>query len=107
MKSHVTKGIRGSIPECKKATEFMRAIKEQFVSSNKALASNLMQKPSSKTFDRSRSVREHVMEMRDMATQLKSLEVDISDFFLVHFILNSLPTEYTPFKISYNTHKDK
>jgi hypothetical protein len=47
------------------------------------------------------------MEMRDMAAQLKSLEVDISDSFLVHFILNSLPTEYTPFKISYNTHKDK
>jgi hypothetical protein len=107
MKSHVTKGIRGSIPECKKATEFMRAVEEQFVSSDKALASTLMKKLSSKTFDRSRSVREHIMEMRDMAAQLKSLEVDISDSFLVHFILNSLPTEYSPFKISYNTHKDK
>jgi hypothetical protein len=107
MKSHVTKGIRGSIPECKKVTEFMRAIEEQFVSFDKALASTLMKKLSSKTFDRSRSVREHIMEMRDMAAQLKSLEVDISDSFLVHFILNSLPTVYTPFKISYNTHKDK
>jgi hypothetical protein len=66
-----------------------------------------MKKLSSKTFDRSRSVREHIMKMRDMAAQLKSLEVDISESFLVHFILNSLPTEYTPFKISYNTHKDK
>jgi DNA polymerase IIIc chi subunit len=66
-----------------------------------------MKKLSSKTFDSSRSVREHIMEMRDMAAQLKSLEVDISESFLVHFILNSLPTEYTPFKISYNTHKDK
>jgi hypothetical protein len=107
MKSHVTKGIRGSIPECKKATEFMRAVEEQFVSFDKVLASTLMKKLSSKTFDRSRSVREHIMEMRDMAAQLKSLEVDISESFLVHFILNSLPTEYTPFKISYNTHKDK
>jgi hypothetical protein len=42
-----------------------------------------------------------------MTAQLKSLEVDISDSFLVHFILNSLPIEYSPFKISYNTHKDK
>jgi hypothetical protein len=48
MKSHVTKGIRGSIPESKKATEFMRAIEEQFVSSDKALASTLMKKLSSK-----------------------------------------------------------
>jgi hypothetical protein len=107
MKSHVTKGIRGSIPECKKATEFMRAVEEQFVSSDKAFASTLMKKLSSKTFDKSRSMQEHIMEMRDMAAQLKSLEVDISESFLVHFILNSLPTEYTPFKISYNTYKDK
>ena len=47
------------------------------------------------------------MEMRDMSAQLKSLEVDIFESFLVHFILNSLPSEYSPFKISYNTHKDK
>jgi hypothetical protein len=107
MKSHITKGIRSSIPECNKATEFMQAVDEQFLSSDKALASTLMKKFSSKTFDRSKSVREHIMKMRDMAAQLKSLEVDISKSFLVHFILKSLPTEYTPFKISYNTHKDK
>jgi hypothetical protein len=47
------------------------------------------------------------MEMRDMLAQLKSLEVDISESFLVHFILNSLPFEYIPFKISYNTYKNK
>jgi hypothetical protein len=47
------------------------------------------------------------MEMRGMSVQLKFLEVDISESFLVHFILNSLPSKYTPFKISYNTHKDK
>jgi hypothetical protein len=73
MKSQVTKGIRGSIPECNKETEFIRAVEKQFVSSDNALASILMKKLSSKTFDRSRSVREHIMEMRDMAAQLKSL----------------------------------
>ena len=31
----------------------------------------------------------------------------MSDSFLVHFILNTLPHQYGPFKISYNTHKDK
>jgi hypothetical protein len=76
MKSHVTKGIRGSIAECNKATEFMWAIEEQFVSSDRALAITLMKKLSCKTFNKSRSVREHIMKMRDMATQLKSLEVE-------------------------------
>ena len=29
------------------------------------------------------------------------------EFFLVHFILNTLLSKYESFKISYNTHKDK
>ena len=45
--------------------------------------------------------------MRDIAPQLTSIEVKIYESFLVHFILNSLPLEYGPFKISYNTHKEK
>ena len=47
------------------------------------------------------------MEIRDIATQLKTLEVDMSDTFLVHYILNTLQQQYEPFKISYNTHKEK
>ena len=31
----------------------------------------------------------------------------MSDTFLVHYILNTLPQQYSPFKIFYNTHKDK
>ena len=54
-----------------------------------------------------RGVRDHIMRMRDIAAQLKSLEVTMSDTFLVHYILNTLPQQYSPFKISYNTHKDE
>jgi len=57
--------------------------------------------------DKSNGVREHIMGMRDIAVKIKSLEVDIFQSFLGHFILNSLHVEYGPFKISYNTHKDK
>ena len=31
----------------------------------------------------------------------------MSESFLMHFILNTLSPQYGPFKISYNTHKDK
>ncbi|XP_070007442.1 uncharacterized protein [Nicotiana sylvestris] len=85
----------------------MKAIDEKFVSSNKALASTLMKRLSSMTLDRNRIVHEHIMEMNDIAGKLKSLEVDMSEPFLVHFILNSLPTKYGLFKISYNTYEDK
>ena len=50
---------------------------------------------------------DHIMRMRDISAQLKTLEVTMSEAFLVHFILNTLPLQYTPFKISYNTYKDK
>ncbi|GJS43819.1 putative ribonuclease H-like domain-containing protein [Tanacetum coccineum] len=66
----------------------------------------LMKKLSNMTLDKIKGVREHIMEMRDIASKLSSLKVEISESFLVHFILNSLPSEYTPFKISYNTHKE-
>ena len=54
-----------------------------------------------------KGVHEYIMQMRDILAQLKKLEVDMSESFLVHFILNTLPHEYGSFKISYNTHKDK
>uniref|UniRef100_A0A2N9GUX4 Retrovirus-related Pol polyprotein from transposon TNT 1-94 n=1 Tax=Fagus sylvatica TaxID=28930 RepID=A0A2N9GUX4_FAGSY len=54
-----------------------------------------------------RGVREHIMQIRDIVAQLKKLEVEMSESFLVHYILNTLPHQYGPFKISYNTHKDK
>ena len=107
IKSHISQSIRGSIPDCDRVKAYMKAIDEQFVSSDKALASTLMKKLASMTLDKSRSVREHIMEMRDIVAKLKSLKVEISESFLVHFILNSLPSEYTPFKISYNTHKEE
>ena len=50
---------------------------------------------------------DHIRRMRDKAAQLKSLEVTVLDTFLVHYILNTLPQQYSPFKISYNIHKDK
>ena len=77
IKSHINKNIRGSIPECNKVKDLMKAIEEQFIRSDKALASILMKRFSSKTFDYSKNVREHIMEMKDMVAQLKPLEVEI------------------------------
>ena len=54
-----------------------------------------------------KGVREHIIQMRDIATQLKNLEVGMSESFLVHYILNTLPQQYGPLKISYNTYKHK
>ena len=85
----------------------LKVIDDQFITSDKTLASTLIMKFSSLRLTSVKGVREYIMKMRDISAQLKKLEVDMSESFLVHFILNTLPHEYGPFKISYNTHKDK
>jgi gag-polypeptide of LTR copia-type len=50
---------------------------------------------------------EHIMMMNDMAAKLKGMNMTISKGFLVYFIMTSLPAQFDPFKIKYNTHKEK
>ena len=104
IKTHISQSIRGSIPECNTVKDLMRAIDEQFASSDKALANTLMVKLCSMKIKGNQSVRGHIMEMRDIAAQLKNLDVDFSESFLVHFILASLSADYTAFKVSYMIH---
>ena len=47
------------------------------------------------------------MKKCHMAAKLKSLKMEISDGFLVYFIMSSLPPEFSPFTINYNAMKIK
>ena len=107
IKTRICAGIRGSIKQYTNVKDLLKAINEQFVTSDKALANILIMKFSSLRLTNLKGVREHIMNMRDIAAQLKKLEVDMSKSFLVYYILNTLSKQYGPFKISYNTHKDK
>ena len=60
-----------------------------------------------KKYDGVNSVHQHIMEINNLAEQLKSMDMMIFESFLMQFILNSLPSQYDPFKIHYNTQKDK
>lgn len=53
----------------------MKAIDAQFESLDKALASTLMGKLSSMKFTSTKGMHEHIMQMRDIATQLNSLKI--------------------------------
>ena len=78
IKSHISKCTRGSIPESNKVKTYMKAIEEQFVSSDKSMANTLMNILSSMKYDNIKGVREHIMEMRDTDAKLKFLEIEIS-----------------------------
>ncbi|KAL6348125.1 hypothetical protein AAG906_039280 [Vitis piasezkii] len=87
--------------------KLLKVIDEQFVTSNKALASTLIVKFTSLKLTCIKGICKHIMEMRDIVVELKKFRVEMSESFLLHFILNTLPPQYGPFKISYNIHKDK
>ena len=107
IKTKISAGIRGSVEQIDKVKPLLKAIDEQFVTYDKAFASTLIMQFSSTKLTGIRGVCDHIMRMRDIAAQLKSLEVTMSDTFLIHYILNTLPQQYSPFKISYNAQKDK
>uniref|UniRef100_A0A2N9GN46 CCHC-type domain-containing protein n=1 Tax=Fagus sylvatica TaxID=28930 RepID=A0A2N9GN46_FAGSY len=74
IKTRISAGIRGSVDQHEKVRDLLKAIDEQFVTSDKALASTLIMKFSSLRLTSVRGVREHIMQIRDIVAQLKKLE---------------------------------
>ncbi|XP_019436009.1 PREDICTED: uncharacterized protein LOC109342486 [Lupinus angustifolius] len=91
IKTKVSAEIRGSIEQYDNIHLLMKAIDEQFVTSNKALVSTIIMQFLSIKLTVLGGVRDHIMHMRDIVAQLKALEVDMSKTIVVHFILCTLP----------------
>ena len=65
IKTKISVGIHGSVDQHEKVRDLLTAIDEQFVTSDKALASTLIMKFSSLRLTCVRGVRKHIMQMRD------------------------------------------
>ena len=107
IKTNISTSIRSSIDQHEKVKDLLKVIDDQFVTSDKALVNTLIMLFSSLTLHGIRDVHDHIMCMKDIVAQLKVLDVTMSDSFLVHYILCTLPVKYAHLKISYNKHKDK
>uniref|UniRef100_A0A803MWR6 UBN2_2 domain-containing protein n=1 Tax=Chenopodium quinoa TaxID=63459 RepID=A0A803MWR6_CHEQI len=82
IKTKICASIRGSVDKhTNNVKEHIKAIDEQFATSDKALASTLIMQFSSMRLTETNGVRDYIMCMSDMAAQLKDLEVTISDSF--------------------------
>ncbi|GAV90193.1 UBN2_2 domain-containing protein [Cephalotus follicularis] len=102
MKSSISVAIRRAIPNSNDAKTYLAYMKEQFKGSSKAHASTLIMKMLTIKYDGT-----SIMTMNDMASKLKGMKMAIFEGFLVHFIMTSLPMQFGPFKINYNTQKKK
>nr|GEU30768.1 UBN2_2 domain-containing protein [Tanacetum cinerariifolium] len=107
IKNSISVAIRGAIPDSENAKDYLSSAEEQFKGTSKAHASTLILKMLTTKYDGVGGVREHIMMMSDMANKLKGMDMEINEGFLVHFIMTSLPMQFAPFKINYNTQKKK
>ncbi|VFQ77687.1 unnamed protein product [Cuscuta campestris] len=107
IKNSISIIIRGAIPDSSNAKIYLASVEEQFKATSKAHASTLILKMVTTKYDGNSGIHEHIMMMNDMARKLKGLDMEISEGFLVHFIMTSLPASFEAFKVNYNTQKFK
>lgn len=105
----MAESIKPSMPKTENAREFIHKIKEcsQSDLADKSIVGSLMSQLTTKKFNWSQSIHDRVTHMSNLAAKLKTMGMDVSDIFLVQFIINSLPLEFGQFQVNYNTIKDK
>ena len=57
-------------------------------------------------YDGQKGIQQHILNMTEKVAKLKALGMSIYES-LVQFVLNSLPSQFAPFKIHYNTNSDQ
>ena len=76
IKTKISISVRVSFGKHQNVKTLLKAINEQFETLDKALASTLMTRLSSMRLTGIKGVQEHIMQMRDIMAQLKTLEVE-------------------------------
>ncbi|CAN6680424.1 unnamed protein product [Malus baccata var. baccata] len=106
MQNAMEEHIRGGIPSCALAKDYMARIEEKFKSSDKAEIDAYLTALINTKHDGLISVREHLLKLVNISNKLNALEIGITDQFLVHMALYSLSGDYDQIKVNYNTQKE-
>ena len=107
MKHSILEAIRGAIPEETLAKTFLDQIANRFSTNKKVETNTILSKLVSMRYKGKENIREYIMEMSNLVTKLKALKLELSKYILVHLVLISLPTQFSPFKINYTTQNEK
>ncbi|RVW87003.1 hypothetical protein CK203_043544 [Vitis vinifera] len=107
IKHSIPEAIRGAISEKTRAKTFLDQMENRFAANEKVETRTILSKLVSMRYKGKKNIREYIMEMSNLVTRLKALKLEFSEDILVHLVLISLPTQFSPFKISYNTQKEK
>ncbi|KAF8398856.1 hypothetical protein HHK36_014720 [Tetracentron sinense] len=107
IKRFILDSIMGAILDNDNAKNFLDAIGQRFVESDKAETGDLMDRLMSMKYDGSSGVREYIMKMIHISSKLEALKIPIAEPFLVYHVLNSLPSQFNQLKVAYNAQRDK
>ncbi|RVW36320.1 hypothetical protein CK203_107650 [Vitis vinifera] len=107
MKHSIPEVIRGAIPEEAQAKTFLDQIANRFAANEKVETSTILSYLVSIRYKWIENIREYIMKMYNLVTRLEALKLELPEDILVHLVLISLPTQFSPFKINYNTQKEK
>lgn len=67
---------------------------------NKSTIGRLISELTTKKFDWSKPIHDHVTSMENLVVKLKAMSMDVNEFFLVPLIINSLPFEIGQFQVN-------
>ena len=107
MKLSILEVIRSAIHEETRAKTFLDQIANRFAANENVETSTILSKLVSMRYKGKENIREYIMEVSNLVTRLKTLKLELSEEILVHLVLIFLPTQFSLFKISYNTQKEK
>jgi hypothetical protein len=103
IKSSIKEAIKGGIPDCETAKEYLKKVESQFTGSSKTYASTIIKRLMTEKYSFRSGVREHILKMSNMTSKLKTMDMGLKDEFLVHLVMSSLPKEFEALEINYNS----
>ena len=96
MKKAIPEAFRGTISKkIITAKEFLTNIEKRFVKNEKAKIGTLLKNLISMRYKDKGNAREYIIEMSHLAFTLKALKLELSENLLVHWVLISLPTQFS------------
>jgi hypothetical protein len=103
IKRSIMEAIKGAIPPCETAKEYLKKVKSQFAGSSKTYTSTIIKRLMKKKYTFGIGVREHILKMSKMTSKLKPMDMGFKNEFVVHIVMPSLPKEFRTFEINYNS----
>ena len=91
MKHSIPNTIRSAMYEEENAKSFLSQIVDRFVGFEKVETSTIFSKLVSMRYKGKWNIKEYIMEMSNLVTRLRALNLELSDDILVHLVLISFP----------------